>query len=118
MKFTATTTATAALFAGLVAAAPGAQGQGVKYVQLTYEAAADNNYVIYVPINGGSVAVGSDLSFSHIVSSDPTGSASCYSTGVDEDPNGNIVVTVTQGSETVDIGPPQVQTEVYCTGSW
>lgn len=105
MKFTTTVIA---LFAGFVAAAPGQDhGHGVKYVTLTYTA-PDGSYTTVVPINGGSVAIDSSLSFSHIESSDPTYSATCYSYGVD---GGQ---TTLHGDDFEDIGPPQVQTYAVC----
>lgn len=111
MRFITTATA---LFAGLVAAAPGQDhGHGVKYVTLTY-IAPDGTYTTVVPINGGPVDIASVLSFSHIASSDPTDSATCISYGIDKDPTGAIVTTTLHGDDYEDVGPPQVQDYVVC----
>lgn len=107
MKFIAAATA---LFAGLAAAAPSDKAARSQYVTLEFWAAADNTYALSVPVNGGEVTVSSDLSFSHITSYS-SGNTVCTAYGIDGS------VTELDGSEVVDIGPPQVQLSAVCTSS-
>jgi hypothetical protein len=103
----------ATLFAGLVAASPAerraaAAEARTEGVSLTYWAAAENIVNVWVPIDGASHPVPSDLSFTRISSNSP-GNHYCVSEGIDG------ARTYIQGDEKdVPIGPPQVQTGVTC----
>lgn len=105
MKFI---TAAATLFAGLAAAAPSTKDARADTVQLTYWAAAENTFVVSVPLDGSYTYISSDLSFTRISASSP-GNTVCHSYGVDDSD------TVLYGSATdIPIGPPQEQTYATC----
>lgn len=105
MKFIATATA---LFAGLAAAAS-TKNTRTGYATLEFWAAADNTLTVSVPIDGSTVAIGSDLSFTSISSWAPSNAVVCHSYGVD---GSDTVLTGSQ--EDVPIGPPQEQTYAFC----
>lgn len=105
MKFSA---AAATVFAGLAAAAPSTQAARTNSVELTYWAAADNTFTVYVPTDGSSTYISSDLSFTSISAHSP-GNTVCHSYGVD----GSDTVLYGSASD-VPIGPPQEQTYATC----
>lgn len=107
MKFTA---AASALFAGLAAAAPqDNQARNGQSVTLTFWAAAENTFTVNVPLDGTTVSIASDLSFSKIQSSTTSKRVTvCHAYGVDGSD------TILYGSSSADIGPPQEQTYAVC----
>ncbi|KAH8775536.1 hypothetical protein F5883DRAFT_260426 [Diaporthe sp. PMI_573] len=105
MKFI---TAAATLFAGLAAAAPSDKAARTDTVKLEFWAAAENTFTVYVPTDGYSTVISSDLSFTRI-SAYSTGNTVCHSYGVDGSD------TVLYGSaQDVPIGPPQEQIYATC----
>ncbi|KAK7737447.1 hypothetical protein SLS53_006520 [Cytospora paraplurivora] len=106
MKFI---TATAALFAGLTAAAPSTKNVRTSFVTLTFWAAADNTFDVVVPIDGDPTGVHSDLSFTSISAKSPGGTI-CHAHGID----GSETILYDSASD-VPIGPPQVQVTATCS---
>lgn len=113
MKFTIT--AAAAFFAGLAVAAPGVKQarDSTQYVTLTYSS-PDGNYTVDVPINKGSVAIDSTLSFCHVDSSSPIPSSVCNSISVDQTVIDDETVTELIGTDSKDISPSRQETYAYC----
>ncbi len=106
MQFTLAVTA---LFAALAAAAPSDKARRDEpYVALTYWAAADNTFVLALPVDGSQAYVGSDLSFTSISSNAPAGVV-CQSYGID-----GAVTTLYGSAYGVPIGLLQEQPYAKC----
>ncbi|RAL17640.1 uncharacterized protein BO97DRAFT_11431 [Aspergillus homomorphus CBS 101889] len=78
-------------------------------VQITFIGAADAQFSQSFPTDGSSVAISNPLSISHIASS--TAGVTCTFIGIDRSN------TVVSGAATVDVGPPQTQTQGSCVAS-
>ncbi|PYI24587.1 hypothetical protein BO86DRAFT_443197 [Aspergillus japonicus CBS 114.51] len=76
-------------------------------VQITFLGAADAQFTQSLPTDGSTVAIANPLSISHIASS--TAGVTCTFIGIDHSS------TTVSGVATVDVGPPQTQTQGSCT---
>ncbi|MCJ1407881.1 hypothetical protein MMC19_001952 [Ptychographa xylographoides] len=99
----------ATVFAALtacVSAAPTPQVVARQFeVQVTFIGAADAEYTLSIPADGSLVTIDNHLSVSKISSA---GGASCSFRGIDGSD------TTVVGAQTVDVGPPQTQTQGSC----
>ncbi|OJK00953.1 hypothetical protein ASPACDRAFT_42453 [Aspergillus aculeatus ATCC 16872] len=78
-------------------------------VQITFLGAADAQFTQSFPTDGSTVAISNPLSISHIASS--TAGVTCTFIGIDHSS------TTVSGVATVDVGPPQTQTQGSCTAA-
>ncbi|PYI36684.1 hypothetical protein BP00DRAFT_441256 [Aspergillus indologenus CBS 114.80] len=78
-------------------------------VQITFLGAADAQFTQSFPTDGSTVAISNPLSISHIASS--TAGVTCTFIGIDH------ASTTVSGVATVDVGPPQTQTQGSCTAA-
>ncbi|EAU32957.1 predicted protein [Aspergillus terreus NIH2624] len=75
-------------------------------VLITFIGAANAQFDQWFPVNGANTPISNPLSVSHIMSN--TANVRCTFNGVDHS------VTVLNGAETVDVGPPQTQVSGEC----
>ncbi|KAH8197162.1 hypothetical protein TruAng_008655 [Truncatella angustata] len=103
------TLATITFLAGTGLAAPSINARSYVQVQVQFQGAAGVAQTQYVPADGSTYPVYSDFSVSHIaIINDVPASVNCFAEGVDGSE------TYTYGTETVDVGPPQVQMSISC----
>ncbi|KAL4778353.1 hypothetical protein BJX76DRAFT_366391 [Aspergillus varians] len=79
------------------------------HVLITFIGAANAQFTQSFPANGANVEITDPLSISHIMST--TGGVKCTFNGIDHS------VTVVDGAQTVDVGPPQTQVSGHCVAA-
>ncbi|CAI7660799.1 unnamed protein product [Penicillium glandicola] len=78
-------------------------------VEITFIGAADAQFTQSIPNDGSTVSIENPLSISHISSN--TAGVQCTFNGIDNS------VTIVDGAQLVDVGPPQTQVSASCQGS-